>query len=246
MHMKAKLILSTIFLVASISLYAQDSSKLTKVFLQDGTTFSAYVEKQADGGYKLTTEDGSVLIYREGEISLDKPFKKSARNTQAKSSAQRQEIIQATNIPVQNLKYRDLKKIYSARDYYGYEPGDRYSPVAIGLASFFVPGLGQYITGSQVGWGILQTVVGSACLGYGIEWWIHWGEPHPALAGWAAMAVWSAFSASKAAKINNLYYRDLRSGVAYKFDIAPYINVTAPVLASNQNFVTGLSLRVSF
>ena len=244
--MKAKLILSTIFLVASISLYAQDSSKLTKVFLQDGTTFSAYVEKQADGGYKLTTEDGSVLIYREGEISLDKPFKKSARNTQAKSSAQRQEIIQATNIPVQNLKYRDLKKIYSARDYHGYEPGDKYSPGVIGVVSFLVPGLGQYITGTQIGWGILQTVVGSACLSYGIEYWISWGEPHPALAGWAAMAVWSACSASKAAKIKNLYYRDVRNGVAYQFDVTPYFDVTSPSLASNQNFVTGLSLRVSF
>lgn len=248
MHMKAKLILSTIFLVASISLYAQDSSKLTKVFLQDGTTFSAYVEKQADGGYKLTTEDGSVLIYREGEISLDKPFKKSARNTQAKSSAQRQEIIQATNIPVQNLKYRDLKKIYSARDYHGYEPGDKYSPGVIGVVSFLVPGLGQYITGTQIGWGILQTVVGGACLSYGIQSSFSYGENNgiPAFAVWAGMATWSCCAAVKAAKIKNLYYRDVRNGVAYQFDVTPYFDVTSPSLASNQNFVTGLSLRVSF
>ena len=254
MHMKAKLILSTIFLVASISLYAQDSSKLTKVFLQDGTTFSAYVEKQADGGYKLTTEDGSVLIYREGEISLDKPFKKSARNTQTKLSAQRQEFSQATNqvpspqIPVQGLNYRDLKRMYSARDYNGREPGDKYSPAGVGIASFFLPGLGQYITGCQIGWGILQSAIGGYCLGYGATAMILGNAETgaPALAIWAGMGIWSACSASKAAKIKNLYYRDLRNNVTLKFDVAPYFDVTSPVLASNQNMVAGLSFRVSF
>ena len=243
MHMKAKLILSTIFLVASISLYAQDSSKLTKVFLQDGTTFSAYVEKQNDGGYKLTMEDGSVFLFREGEISLDKPFKKkSAKNTQTTNQVPSQKNL------VQGLNYRELKKMYSARAYDGREPGDKYSPAGVGIASFFLPGLGQYITGCQIGWGILQSTIGGYCLGYGATAMI-FGEDGigaRALAIWAGMGIWSACSASKAAKIKNLYYRDLKNQVTYKFELSPYVDLTAPVLASNQNMVAGLSFRVSF
>ena len=250
--MKAKLIFSIISLIVYVSLYAQEPTKLTKVFLQDGTTFNAYVEKQADGGYKLTTEDGSVFLFRENEISLDKPFKKSARK--ANSSVQGQENKQLTsqgqlkNIPVQGTMYRDLKKYYSARDYIGREPGDKFSPVGIGIGSFFIPGLGQYITGCQVGWGILQSVVSVYSLGFGVTSIIS-GYPEigaPLLLVWAGMGVWSACSASKAAKIMNLYYRDLRNSVTYKFDVAPYIDVTSPVLASNQNMVAGLSFRVSF
>lgn len=235
--MKAKLLFSIFFLVACVSVYAQDSTKLTKVFLQDGTTFSAYVEKQVDGGYKLTTEDGSIFFFREGEISLDKPFKKSAKNTNQG---------QSQNIPIQGLKYRDLKLMYSARDYRP-ERGDMYSPTLVGIGSFLLPGFGQYLTGSQIGWGLLQSFVSGASMGFTIyciedvgEYW-----EYPLLI-WAGTALWSACSASKAAKIQNLYYRDLRNGVAYKFDFTPYVDAAAPVLASNQNIVAGLSFRVSF
>ena len=249
--MKAKLLFSIFFLVACVSVYAQDSTKLTKVFLQDGTTFSAYVEKQVDGGYKLTTEDGSIFFFREGEISLDKPFKKSAKNTKARPAVQNRETKQladqgqSQNIPIQGLKYRDLKLMYSARDYRP-ERGDMYSPTLVGIGSFLLPGFGQYLTGSQIGWGLLQSFVSGAslgimidCIDYGEEWGV------PFLI-WAGTAIWSACSASKAAKIKNLYYRDLRNGVAYKFDFTPYVDATAPVLASNQNIVAGLSFRVSF
>lgn len=264
--MKAKLILSTIFLVASISLYAQDSSKLTKVFLQDGTTFSAYVEKQDDGGYKLTMEDGSVFLFREGEISLDKPFKKkSAKNTQTTN-----QVPSPKNL-VQGLNYRELKKMYSARDYDGREPGDKYSPAGVGIASFFLPGLGQYITGCQIGWGVVQTCLAIASIplmtasrSYYHEEYTYGSSGHiynhtsyssrvwaaeiavPAICVWAGMGIWSACSASKAAKIKNLYYRDLKNQVTYKFELSPYVDLTAPVLASNQNMVAGLSFRVSF
>ena len=234
--MKTKLIFSIFFLVTCVSLYAQDTSELRKIFLQDGTTFNAYVEKQVDGGYKLTTEDGSVFIFREGEISIDRPYGS----------------VPDFKYPVNELKYRELKKMYSAKSYSGREPGDKYSPAAVGIASFLIPGLGQYITGSQVGWGILQTALaaGAACtfvlaldgpLGRNYS-----ALAYPMIGVYAGTAIWSACSAAKAAKIKNLYYRDLRNGVAYKFDVTPYFDVTAPVFASNQNFVTGLSFRVSF
>ena len=231
--MKTKLIFSIFFLVTCVSLYAQDTSELRKIFLQDGTTFNAYVEKQVDGGYKLTTVDGSVFIFREGEISIDRPYGS----------------VSDYKYPVKELKYRELKKMYSAKSYSGREPGDKYSPAAVGIASFLIPGLGQYITGSQVGWGILQTALaaGAAFIGVlALERECPEALVYPMVGVHAGTAIWSACSAAKAAKIKNLYYRDLRNGVAYKFDVTPYFDVTAPVFASNQNFVTGLSFRVSF
>lgn len=223
-----KIILSFLSLVACVSIFAQDSSKLMRVSLKDGTKFNAYVEKQVDGGYKLTTEDGSVFFFREGEITIN-------NSVQSLKSGQKE------------LKYRELKKIYSAKDYHGREPGDKYSPAAMGVASFFVPGLGQYITGCQVGWGVLQTFLGELGLFFGVSA-LASGAPEYSspLAVWAGMGIWSCCSAVKAAKIKNLYYRDIKSGVAYNFELTPYFDVTTPVLASNQQYVAGLSFRVSF
>lgn len=239
-----KLIILSLAIIASISLYAQDNTTLTKVFLQDGTSINAYVEIQPEGGYKITTEDGAILFFREGEISINKPFKKSrTRTVQANTQKQTAPQIQYTS-----SRYKDLKKIYSAKDYNGYMPGDRYNPTGIWWASFLVPGLGQYITGSQVGWGLLQTFLSSFSISFGVTSLIN-GAPELAIPGlgvWAGTAIWSACSACKAAKIKNLYYRDVRNGVAFKFDIAPYFDVAAPTLACNSGVVSGVSLKISF
>ncbi len=263
--MKKTIIAFLLFLVFSIAMSAQAKDKLKKVYLQDGTTIIAYVEKTA-GGYKLTTEDGAVLEFREGEITFNKTYYKP--RSQALSTVKNSTIsaIAEQNVfhNVQQPKYSELKYKYSARDYYGYQAGDRYNPALMGVASFFLPGLGQYITGCQVGCGILQTclfAVSFPCsfthydysysyrygnttyYGSGSRWFYELAIPM--LVVWAGTATWSAISAAKAAKIKNLYYRDV-NGVAYKFDVSPYIDVTHPVLASNMNVVSGLSLRISF
>lgn len=50
-----------------------------------------------------------------------------------------------------NMKYKQLKRIYNYKEYEK-TLADRYSPVWSGVASFFIPGLGQMISG-EVGRG---------------------------------------------------------------------------------------------
>lgn len=248
--MKKIIIALALILLMCPAIYAQKNAKLTKVYFQDGTMISANVERQEEGGYKLTTEDGSVFFFREDEISLGKPFKQHRNKEQITYQS---EIQMATQQPevhqVQSgLKYRELKKIYSAKDYKGPQPGDKYSPAIIGVASLVIPGMGQFITGSQVGWGIMQSFLFGMSLPIFIKGVDHSDVTQyaPGAAIWGITAIWSSLSAAKAAKIKNLYYRDLRNGIAYQFDVTPYFDATAPTLASNQNFVTGLSFRVTF
>lgn len=209
-------------------LNAQEKEKTT-VILKNGTKITAYVEKQPSGGYELTTEDGNIFIFNSNEIkSIGESVKKSEK--------------------IKKYKYWELKQMYSAKDYQGRKIGDRFNPTGIGVASFLLPGLGQYITGCQVGWGVMQTICGISSLAGGsklfADGFIAAGAS--VFAVWLGMSTWSCCSAVKAAKIKNLYYRDLKNQVTYKFDLSPYVDVTAPVLASNQNMVAGLSFRVSF
>lgn len=238
--MKKLIVSLSLFFACFIFLSAQNSG-FTTVNLVNGATLRAQVEKQAYGGYKLTTEDGSVFYFNENEI---KSFG------------------QASIQPERELKYWELKQMYSAKDYHGRELGDKYSPAGVGIASFLIPGLGQYITGTNVGIGVMQTVLGLASFAgvvFHARDMYYTGEERlkdlhrkytdatiASASIWAGIATWSCCSAVKAAKIKNLYYRDVRNGVAFKFDVAPYFDVTSPMLASNTGVVSGLSLKISF
>ena len=54
--------------------YAQQDNNMKTAYLSDGTAINAYVEKQPDGTYKLTIEDGSVFFFQENEISFNRHF----------------------------------------------------------------------------------------------------------------------------------------------------------------------------
>ena len=236
-----KILFTLLLIFASCIVLSAQKKDLSTVTLQDGTKIKANVEKQTSGGYKLTTEDGTVFFFNENEIKS---------------------VVDPIAIdPNTKLKYWELKKMYSAKDYHGRERGDKYSPAAVGVASFLIPGLGQYITGTNVGWGVLQTAASACAIYFSFrnnnphpEWdgsyrpLVSWDAEIgvPVLAAWLGIATWSCCSAVKAAKIKNLYYRDVKNGVAYKFDIAPYIDFSSPTLASNSNPVAGISLKISF
>lgn len=147
------------------------------------------------------------------------------------------------------LNYRQLKKIYSPRDY---SPGfmDRYSPWLSGIGSFLIPGLGECI-GNEWGRGLLK-------FGLGGVFWLTYVSTfafimNPGvffttniIAGAALIGVyvWSIVDAVKITKVKNLYYRDLMGQSGMTFNMYPSLNY----IPSGNSFkaAPGLTLALSF
>lgn len=163
------------------------------------------------------------------------------------------------------MRYRDYKSLYDARNYVP-RYGDPYDPFLAGVASYFIPGLGQTVCG-EVGRGIgfflgtelmMAGTIVSIALTPGELDVSYYGEQTvirkpttgdhlrnlTMIAGTCARYVWNICDAVKVAKIKNLYARDLRARMATpEMSLEPYIN-SAPAAAGSQ-LVGGLALRVN-
>ncbi|MCQ2075015.1 MAG: hypothetical protein MJY77_07520 [Bacteroidaceae bacterium] len=232
-----KVCILIITMLVSISISAQETKSLSTVILNNGMSINGYVEPQADGGYKVTSESGDVFYYSFSDVRRVKDNSSSdVKRVKDNSSSEMQ----------RDLKYWQYKKMYNARDY-SYELGDKYRVGGVGAASFLFPGLGQYITGCQVGLGILQTFIWScgvaniiASDGDGSEVFII-----PGAASVLAMSIWSCCSAKKAAKIKNMYLRDKSHG-SIGVDVKPYLSFD-PMSLQNNSFqpVFGATLTLN-
>ena len=122
-----------------------------------------------------------------------------------------------------NMKYKELKTIYNYKDF---TPAisDRYYPGWTGVASAFIPGLGECINGE---WGrgigkflgnvILMTTVNNNAYYNGSF----------ALACYAAalgIDIWSIVDAVRIAKVKNMYEQDLKKAYAFDVDFYPSVN----------------------
>lgn len=88
--MRKGLLILLMFSLSFIYVFAQQDNKMKKVYLSDGTVINAYVEKQPDGMFKLTTEDESVFYFRENEISFSRVGKIFSPQSQPQSQPQPQ------------------------------------------------------------------------------------------------------------------------------------------------------------
>ncbi len=160
--------------------------------------------------------------------------------------------------------YSEKVEMYDTHQYVK-QFGDPYSPVLAGVASYFIPGLGQMICdegprglaflGGYTGCFALMT------LGY-IDMYVSVvenleinsngpvairGREKMAIgvAGMAGIGLWSIIDAVHVAKVNNMYYRDQSkrtSGI--NLEIAPYAE---PITMFNQVTVpVGLTLKATF
>lgn len=161
------------------------------------------------------------------------------------------------------MMYKELKEKY---DYNLYTPhySDPHNIFAAGLCSFFIPGLGQMISG-EVGRGFsfLGGSVGCALI-YGIGGAMAIGSMDPysgdvntsvmgigtvlligGLIGLITVDIYSIVDAVRVAKVKNMYMRDLQGLSNFELKLSPYIQP-----ASNQNFNTsasvGLTLKARF
>ena len=155
------------------------------------------------------------------------------------------------------MRYRDYKDFYDTH-YYVKQAGDPYTPFWIGFGDFFIPGLGNAITGewgraagfffSNLGLGILastqvRVVTSSNRTRYEVNGW-YWAI----MAARLGLNIWSICDAVHVAKAKNMYNQDLNARrAALDFKIEPFFAYTPTGFSTNSYTpATGLTLKLSF
>ncbi len=144
------------------------------------------------------------------------------------------------------MKYDQLKKLY---DYRMYRPGgyERYSPAWSGVASFFIPGLGQLICG-ETGRGFGQFALSTMCNIVTIVSTIEDVGGLALLSSLAhlGIAIWSIVDATQVAKVKNMYETDLRS-MRSSVDVEMYPSLNTFTTQSNGvGIAPGMTLSLTF
>ncbi len=150
-----------------------------------------------------------------------------------------------------NAQYRINKKTYDRRTYH-YEKGDRFNPAVAGIASFFIPGLGQMVCGEPVR-GLCFMVpaytgvtVGMVELIRGMSGMSNSNSNAGNLFLFSfglyyALELWSTIDAVHVAKVNNMAFKD-KQGVAYRLKVEPFVGYAN--YSVNRNIPIGISLKI--
>ena len=144
------------------------------------------------------------------------------------------------------MKYKEMAKVY---DYRLYQKSlyDRYSPAGSGVASFFIPGLGQMICGE---WGR-----GFAWLGGHVGCYMLTGISAIAesdtlvlmsIAGLLAIDICAIVDGVRVAKVKNMYMDDLRKSGYYGLDVDFYPSVNYVRTTSGVQPTAGMTLALRF
>lgn len=158
----------------------------------------------------------------------------------------------------EGMKYRQLKHMYNYKEY-SETMYDRYSPAGAGIASFFIPGLGQMIS-REVGRGFawfggaaaayIITGVGGACVSSGQYYGESQLENTGAIIGLVGMVsmitvdICAIVDAVRVAKVKNMYEQDLRKKYAIDVDFHPSVNYIQT--ADGVHPTAGLTLALKF
>lgn len=211
-------------------------------------------------------KNGSVKLYshsQDDDVDYinDIPVQKNANTSENQAQARVNENYRFNRdyTPRPGQKYSLNKRYYSPRDYMP-KSGDPYNPAIAGVASYFVPGLGQMISG-EVGRGFaylgstygayfvagvgLGMIAGSS-LQYYDEVQIAVGSllALAGLGGGITLNILSIVDAVKVAKVNNMYLRDLRDNYV-NIQLKPFIG-TPDILSPVKNHPVGMTLSLSF
>lgn len=244
----------TIFLaLLCYNAFAQDL--ITK---KDGTDIQAKVLEVTTNEvkYKLFDEpDGATYIARKSEILMVR-YESGRKDIFSNNSYS--SLYTTNREPVDgitpNMKYKQLKRIYNHKEYEK-TFADRYSPAWSGVASFFIPGLGQMICG-EVGRGfaylgghvggmiLAPLIIGAGTDVYG---YVSTGAAVTALAIYAgviALDICAIVDGVRVAKVKNMYEQDLKKLYAIDVDLYPSVNFIQ--LGNNIQPTAGLTLAIKF
>ena len=144
------------------------------------------------------------------------------------------------------MKYKEMAEVYDFR-LYQKSPFDIYSPAGSGIASFFIPGLGQMICGE---WGR-----GFAWLGGQVGCYMLAGISAGtdsdtlmlmSLAGMLTIRIATIVDGVRVAKVKNMYMEDLRKSGYYGLDVDLYPSVNYVHTASGVQPTAGMTLALRF
>ena len=128
---------------------------------------------------------------------------------------------------------------------YRYQPGDPYKPVAMGVVSFIIPGIGHLFMNEKLrgagffGGFMVLNLVTLKMMTEDIDFW-----PGIVLIGDAGIRAWSAFDAARIAKVKNLAYRD-QDNTSFDFKLFPYMG-SPGYFKSSKDVSAGLTLLITF
>ena len=233
MIMKRILSVSAVILFSGVMAMAQDvitkknGDDIKAKVLEVGTSEVRYklFEEPNGATYSLKKNDILLITYETG--------RKEVFNERANS-----DLYYTNKTPVDDvtpgMKYKELKHLYNYKEYV---PGlaDRYSPGWTGVASFFIPGLGECINGE---WGRgLGKFGGNLLLGivaYSSYYSSYYYTDAPAAAapiialacsaGMLAIDIWSIIDAVRIAKVKNMYEQDIKRLYSFDVKLSPSVN----------------------
>lgn len=215
-----------------------DEIKYKKFDNQDGPLFT------------MRKADVLIIRYQNGENEVFANETSSAKNN-------RQSQFNTTAHITDRMVFSQYRYYYDP-NLYQPESTDPFTPTGCGLASFFIPGLGQGLAGE---WGRgfaffgAHLVLGFA--GFGLPILLEYDDDGTLLilsmilggAGMLIVDIWSIVDAVKVAKIKNMYFQDLRhlqAGVG--MSVSPYLTFAPEASGSSLGLtpVAGLSFNLSF
>lgn len=163
------------------------------------------------------------------------------------------------NVINYHVDYRDIRDYYNPSAYIP-EPGDPYSRVAAGVASFFIPGLGQCIDeewgrglGIFLGYNAWSAVnlLGLSAFGFAADsmnyGWITPGGTLLLLSAAAQLGfgIWNICDAVRIAKVKNMYFQDSAAYSSVSVKLEPNLALV-PSGAGTFQPAAGLSLKLNF
>jgi hypothetical protein len=148
------------------------------------------------------------------------------------------------------MKYKHLKALYNYR---GFTPtlADRYSPAWSGVASFFIPGLGQMICGevgrgfAWLGGSVSCTIIAGVSNGFALC-----GSAGGAATclvaslGVLAIDICAIVDGVRVAKVKNMYEQDLRKLYTLDFNLYPSVNYIQTAYGAQPT--AGMTLALKF
>ena len=248
-----KLLTLGLFLFGCCSLFAQDL--ITK---KDGTDVEAKVLEVTTNEvkYKLFAEPNGVTYTAKKSELLMIRYESGRKDIFTNTSYS--DLYTTNREPVEglvpNMKYKQIKDLYNPKEYVK-TLGDRYSPGWSGVASFFIPGLGQMICGEvgrgfaflggTIGGYILAPAIMSAGMDeYG---YVSDGAAIGALvvyAGVLALDIWAIVDGVRVAKVKNMYNQDLRKLSSIDINLYPSFNYVK--MGTNMQPTAGITLAMTF
>lgn len=252
--MKKALTFAVLAIAATATSFAQDL--MTK---KNGEDIKAKVLEITPNEvkYRLFDEpDGVTYTVRKSELLMIRY--ESGRNELFNTNT-RSDSRNADREPVEgigpDMKYKQLKSMYSYKEYIPSD-ADRYRPALSGVASFFIPGLGQMLCGefgrgfSWLGASFGCSTVAGVATGLAVasesDGMAIGGAIVGLVASVGALAidVCAIVDGVRVAKVKNMYEQDLRK--VYAFDVNLYPSVNYVQTANGVQSAAGFTLAMRF